>query len=820
MPTGDFEERQRELLEWMARGRPMSEVLDGIVRLIERQADGLLCSILLVDAESRRVRHASSPSLPEEYSRVLDGAPIGPREGSCGAAAHLGERVVVEDISVHPNWESYRHHALRFGLRACWSTPIFSSEREVLGTFAIYYREIRGPKPVELEWVDRATHLASIAITRERSEDERRRLVKALQQSENRLRALVEHTPDVAIQWYDADGRVVFCNRTSERLFGWAPGIALGKTLFELGFLDAFEESRFAAARRAAARGEKVEPIEFRYRRADGATGALLSTVFEIPFDATQACYVCMDIELTARRQMEEAIRAAEALRAQIYTLVDDVIFYLSVEGEGRYRFVSVNRAFLDATGLGEAQVVGKLVGEVIPEPSLTIAMSKYAEALRTRRRVTWDEMTSPPSGPKYGEASVSPVFDPSGAATNLVGTVHDVTARRRAEEERRRLEAQLQQGQRLQSLGTLAAGIAHDFNNLLAIMHANADVALLEIENPASSRESLETIQQACRQGAELVRRMLTFSREHRPRRETLDLRRTVDEALDLVRVTLPARVELRRRYQSVPLVGADPVQVHQVVLNLTTNAAHALGDRQGSIEVGLMTRSFDTDSPRPSPDLHAGDYACLTVRDDGCGMDADTMLRIFDPFFTTKAHGAGTGLGLSTVHGIVKAHDGAITVESTPDVGTTFSIFLPAAAAPLATVAPTEPLPKGARVLYVDDEEALVFLAKRALERLGHEVTGYTDPTLALRDFRARPDEFDVVVTDLSMPSLSGTELAQAVLAARADVAVILVTGFVKNDDLDAATRLGIRHVIPKPLSVDELARTLAPLLPARSR
>lgn len=813
MRQREFEKGQREILEWVARGRPLADVLDTIVRLIEREADDVVCSILLVDAERRCVRHASSPNLPLEYSRRLDGAPIGPREGSCGAAAYLGERVVVDDIATHPNWESYRAIALQHGLRACWSSPIFSSERKVVGTFAIYYRRPRGPNERELELVDTATHLAAIAIERSQRELE-------LRQSEARLRAVIENTPDVAVQWYDAEGRVLFCNRTSERLFGWEAGAALGKTLFELKFFDTFEEERFAAIRRAAARGEKSEPIEFRYRRPDGTPGLLLSTVFPIPFDATSSCYVCMDIEQTDRRRMEEAIRAAEALRAQIYTLVDDVIFYVAVEGERQYRFRSVNRAFLEATGLGEEQVVGKRIDEVIPQPSLAIVLDKYDEAVRTRHRVTWGEVTRYPAGTRSGEVSVSPVFDPRGVATHLVGTVHDVTARREAEVERRRLEAQLQQGQRLQSLGTLAAGIAHDFNNILAIMQANADVGLMNLDDEAACRESFETVQEACRRGAELVRRMLTFGREHKPRREPIDVRRTVDEVLELVRTAIPARIEVKRPEGSVQVISADPVQIHQAITNLLTNAAHAIGDRQGTIAVGLERRSFDVSSPLPSPDLRAGEYVCLTVRDDGSGMDDATLLRIFDPFFTTKTQSKGTGLGLSTVHGIVKAHDGAITVESTPEVGTTFSLYFPIAPPAAPPEAPSAPSTEPARILYVDDEDALVFLAKRALGRLGHVVTGYSDPALALRDFRSRPDDFDVVVADISMHGMSGIELAEAVRAVRADIVVVLVTGYVRSEDCEAADRLGIRHVIPKPLSVEDLARTLASLLPQRAR
>jgi PAS domain S-box-containing protein len=928
-----FDLGQRELLERIANGHSLSDVLDGIVRLIESQADGLLCSVLLLDAEYGCVRHGASPSLPLEYSKLLDGLPIGPTEGSCGAAAYCGEQVIVEDISVHPNWEKYRALALPFGLRACWSTPIFSPERKVLGTFAIYHHECRGPRAAELEWVNAATHLAAVAILRERSEEERRRLVqtlgdrvkeltllhrcsrlmqggreteheplrelvevlhetwmppelcearirwmgleiqtprfeqaswrleaplvaganrgaleiayyeerafsaeerdllasvagivsahlergqseRALQQSEERLRAVVEHTPDVAIQWYDASGRILFCNRASERLFGWQPGQAIGKTLLELGFFDAREEEVFADCRRAAARGETLPPAEFRYRRLDGTIGVLLSTVFQIPFTKTESCYVCMDIDLTERRRMEEAVRAGETLRALIYSSVEDAIFYLSVEGQRRYRFRSANPAFLEATGLSENGVIGKLVDEVIPEPSLAFALEKYDEALRTGQRVTWEEVTRYSSGVRHGEVTVSPVFDAPGRAAHLVGTIHDVTARRAAEEERRRLEAELQQAQRLQSLGTLAAGIAHDFNNVLAAVQANAELALIDVEDGKECRERIMAVQQASRRATELVRRILTFSRQHVPRREMLDLRATVDEALELVKVTLPAEVALQRRFDAIPLIEADPVQIHQVVMNLATNAAHALRGRRGSIEVGLSRCAFEADASMPSPDVHQGEYVRLTVRDDGCGMDDVTMKRVFDPYFTTKPEGEGTGLGLSTVHGIVRAHEGAISLASEVGVGTTFSLYFPATAKPSPPPPAISPVGAG-RILYVDDEEALVFLAKRALGRHGYRVTGYSDPVNALQEFRARPAEFDVLITDVSMPGLTGPALAEAVLAVRSDLPVIMLTGCVRDEDCEAAERLGIRHLVPKPLTVEELLRTLAPLL-----
>jgi CheY-like chemotaxis protein len=255
----------------------------------------------------------------------------------------------------------------------------------------------------------------------------------------------------------------------------------------------------------------------------------------------------------------------------------------------------------------------------------------------------------------------------------------------------------------------------------------------------------------------------------------------------------------------------------MHQIVLNLVGNAVHAMRNRKGAIEVTLTHRMVEAeDELRRCPDLKRGaEYVVLTVRDDGVGMDAATLQRVFDPFFTTKPEGEGTGLGLSTVHDIVRAHAGAIAVDSVVDVGTTFALYFPVAQPVRSERKPSIGPGRGQRILFVDDEEPLVYLAKRMLDRLGYTVTGHSDPRAALDDFRARPTQFDVVVTDLSMPTLGGHELAEAVLGIRPDILVVLLTGAIRPEDRAAADRLHVRHVLQKPLTTEELARALDPIL-----
>jgi len=412
-------------------------------------------------------------------------------------------------------------------------------------------------------------------------------------------------------------------------------------------------------------------------------------------------------------------------------------------------------------------------------------------------------------------------LLDANGAIGRVVGLVVDVTERKRAEEHRIRLESQLRQSQKMEALGTLAGGIAHDFNNVLAAIAGNAKLAIADLPANHPAQPSLAEIEKSGRRASNLVRQILAFSRQEEPDRRPIDLRPVVEDALALLRATLPAMIEIRTQFASeLPLVSADATQIHQVIMNLGTNAAHAIGGRAGLIEVRLDAVALTPELASASLALPEGRYVRLSLMDDGCGMDAATLERIFEPFFTTKARGEGTGLGLPVVHGIVQSHEGAITAYSALGKGTTFHVYFPAVEVDAALALPrpvaTESVRgEGERVLYVDDEEALVFLAERVLKRLGYRVSAYTDPAAALEAFRARPDDFDVVVTDLSMPEMSGRDLARGLLQIRPDVPIVLTSGYVRSEDVESAKQLGIRDVLLKPNTVEDLGKVLHALL-----
>ena len=374
-------------------------------------------------------------------------------------------------------------------------------------------------------------------------------------------------------------------------------------------------------------------------------------------------------------------------------------------------------------------------------------------------------------------ESTASPVRDSSGDIINYVSIHRDITREVK-------LEAELHQARKMEAIGLLAGGIAHDFNNILAAIMGFTELSLFKIPEDNPVRGNLEQVLKAASRASEVVKQILTFTRQGVQERKPVRIAPIVLEALKLLRSSLPSTIEIRQEIEVMPgedVVLADPGQIHQVLMNLGTNAGHAMRTKGGTLSVKL---SVITDASQLSvhPDLKAGPHVCITVSDTGHGMDSAVLERIFDPYFTTKGPGEGTGLGLSVVQGIVKNHNGAITVSSEPGQGTTFSVFLPVlenvdAADAKALQAP----PTGSeRILLVDDEEALVDLGKEILETLGYQVTATTSSLDALEIFRAQPYAFDLVITDMTMPSLTGRELAKKIIALRSDTPIILSTGF----------------------------------------
>jgi PAS domain S-box-containing protein len=391
------------------------------------------------------------------------------------------------------------------------------------------------------------------------------------------------------------------------------------------------------------------------------------------------------------------------------------------------------------------------------------------------------------------------------GDQTVVLASVVDITARREQEQNLRR-------SQKLEAIGVLAGGIAHDFNNILLGIVGHAELVLREAPLGERSRQDLERVLKAAGRGRELVQRILQFSRDAEVTRKPVHLGRALDEALQLLRATLPSTIEIRAELDArAPWVLSDETQIHQIVMNLAANAAHAMPSG-GVLAITLGPFEAGPEFARTHPGVAAGPCARITVADTGAGMSPEVLERVLEPFFTTKPVGQGTGLGLSIVHGIVLAHRGVLEIESQPGHGTTVTITLPAAVVPTASIPTDREAPAGRRVhvLFVEDESALALMQRRQLEHLGYEVTVHTSSLEALEDFRSRPGAFGLLITDDTMPRMTGRVLAKEILAIRPDLPVLMVSG---GDRADAGTiaAIGIRGVLRKPHTADELDQAI---------
>lgn len=385
----------------------------------------------------------------------------------------------------------------------------------------------------------------------------------------------------------------------------------------------------------------------------------------------------------------------------------------------------------------------------------------------------------------------------------------------RKKKAENYQLEMQLRQAQKLEALGTLAGGIAHDFNNVLSPIFGYTEMAMEDLSDNQALCSNLKQVLHAATRARELVRQILAFSRQNETQRTPIRMQVILKEALKLMRASLPTTIRITEQIdQGCGPVLADPTNIHQIVMNLCTNASYAMKEQGGELKVVLEEEPVERNSCASAPDLESGRYVVLCVGDTGVGMDDATLQRIFDPYFTTKPVGEGTGMGLAMVHGIAKGCGGAIRVESAPGKGTLFRIYFPRVEIDSASTdtIPVQSIQRGnEHVLLVDDEAQIAFMLKQMLEHLGYQVTVRTSSLEALEAFSAKPDYFDIVITDQTMPNMTGDILAAEVMRLRGDIPVILCTGFSEKITEVRAREKGIRALLTKPVLKQELAAAI---------
>ena len=508
------------------------------------------------------------------------------------------------------------------------------------------------------------------------------------------------------------------------------------------------------------------------------------------------------------------ALAGANLERQREQTMLHDLFEYspdavLMVDGEGAIKMA--NRRALDLLDYSREALIGRAVEDLLPrdrrESHARLRRAFQASpSARTMGALKEPLVAVQRSGSTIPvDISLGPIHTDEGLL--VVTSIRDMRAHIQAEERRRSLEQHLRHSQKLEALGTLAGGIAHDFNNILAAITANLELARVELGQQHAVAPRLLEIATATQRATLLVRQILAFSRRQAPRRAVIPLAPVVQEAVQLLRHTLPPRIALDIIIDpDIPPVLADATQIHQVLMNLGTNAWHAIHGPSGTITVHLAHEPGSSDRGKVS----------LTVRDTGCGMDVATLERIFEPFFTTKPIGEGSGLGLSVVHGIITEHGGEIRVESRPGRGSAITILIPATELAPAASSPDAVAPppsKPWRVILIDDDPVLALVGEALLTHLGHHARSFVDPAAAIEALRAAPDAHDLVITDFNMPSMSGIDLAHAVAAIRPDLPVILASGHTGRTD-EELTRAGIRHRLDKPfhlVTLDRLIRTV---------
>ena len=654
----------------------------------------------------------------------------------------------------------------------------------------------------------------------------------------------------------NAQGIITRANRMAVNLLGY-PQSDLKRMSFSRFIVHGWEGLFFTARQKAEKTGEKQSVELLLQQDQDARLWVLLDIDADRPPNKEQTQWRLVLVDIQERKQAEEILvrqqksiamnkRIAEVfLTSSDDSLFADVLDVLRAELDCRYGYFgyideagdlicpSMTREVWDQCrvsgkditfprsdwgGLWGRSLLEKVTrsansGLQLPQGHLSLPNALFVPILHQGALIGQFGLADKPEG---FEESDRELLESAANQTAPILQAHLEKSRR--EQEREHLEQQFRQAQKMEAIGTLAGGIAHDFNNILASIIGFTELVLDEVPEDSLMRENLFEVLTAGNRAKDLVKQILNISRHENQAKQPVEINLLIKEALKMLRSTLPASIDIQSNICEQPLIArADPTQIHQVVMNLATNALQAMSGQEGRLEVGLGPLSLETGNEDLLPELGPGSYACLSVRDTGRGIPEDRLDAIFEPYFTTKEKGTGTGLGLAVVHGIVKSHHGGIRVSSEPGKGSTFWVYLPLSREEQPEIAKqeSEALPvDGEHVLVVDDEPPIVKLLEKSLHRLGYDVTAKTDSQKALQTFRESPDTVDLVLTDMSMPGMNGDQLAAAIKDLRPDVPILVCTGY--NHTITAENRnSNIDGFLSKPVKTAELAKKIRSLL-----
>ncbi len=778
---------EKQSLELLARAAPLSQILDKIVLQVEEIAGGARCAVLLIDEEERRLQVAAAPHLPEAYHRAMEALEIGEGQGGCGTAAHRREAVIVNDARTDPLWLRFRDVAETCGIRASWSFPIVRSEGGVLGVLALYPTTTRAPQPQERELIDRVRYLAAIAIERARSEAARR-------ESEERFRAMFNRA-SIGVLLVDPDGRVLMANPALRRMLGYT-----GRELRKKRFADYTHPADAARSiemfHQAMAGHQDHYRLEKRYVRKDGEEIWAEITVSVVKDSGGTPQYaIAMIANLSEqRRAATERSAAVEHYRRLVETSPLG-IYVLNEEG----LCTEINPVLADIIGRPVSELLGRHFSEIIAPKDRDRASLSFRQRLSGEKDQTEIELEliRASGEPRLIQVRATAIRM-DGVVVGTHGVVQDIT-------EKRLLEDQLMQAQKMEAVGRLAGGVAHDINNVLTAIKGNTQLLLLDLPEGHPMHEEVAEIDAAANRAAALTRQLLAFSRKQVRAPRVANLNDTVRRMTGMLRRLIGEHIHVVTSLEAdLGTTRVDPSQMEQVVTNLVVNARDAM-PTGGTLRIETRNHRITAEELRAHPFMKEGEYVEVRVQDNGSGISAEVLPSIFEPFFTTKQVGEGTGLGLSTVYGIVKQSDGYVLVETREAEGATFRVLFPRLN--MAPETQDDRPPAQVRtgretVLLAEDEDAVRLVARRTLERHGYTVVEARDGEEALHLLELHGAPFDLLLTDVVMPRMTGPELAARVTARQPGIGVLFMSGY-PNGALDEAGSVIHVNVLPKPFS-----------------
>ena len=650
---------------------------------------------------------------------------------------------------------------------------------------------------------------------------ERKLAEEALRESEERYRILIEaasRSGQAIIVHQDRNdvvGACVFANDTAVKMTGYSEEELSVLSWMKILHPDYFDSALNRYKRRMG--GEDIPGLfELSIIRKDGVEVPIEVSSIRSEFHGETALITFLR-DITDRKQAEETIKQSEEFLNTIVENIPDMIF---VKDAKDLRFVRSNNAGEELLGYSREDLIGKNDYDFFPKEEADFFTEKDREVLNSGKLL---DITEEPIQTKYkGERILHtkkiPILDEDGKPKYLLSISEDITEHKRMEEVHKRLEDQLQQAYKMEAIGTLAGGIAHDFNNILTPIIIQSELALMDVDDGSPVQFNLQEVMKAGLRAKDLVKQILTFSRQSEQQPVPLKITPIIKEAIKLLRASLPTTIEIRLNLtKSADTVIADPTQIHQVLMNLCTNSSHAMRETGGILDISLFEVEVDSDFATKHTDMEPGPYLNLAVSDTGHGISPDVIDRILEPFFTTKDRSEGTGMGLAVVHGIIKSYGGTITIESELGKGTTFNVFLPRIKTVISEkTEPDRQLPTGnERILVVDDEKGMVDTLRKMLKKLGYQTVGKTSSLEALKIFETDPDQFDLVITDQTMPKMTGMELAKTFMSIRSDIRIILCTGFSERVNEESAKAMGISAFVLKPIVMRDIAHTIRKVL-----